>query len=119
TPTKRALIPRMYEKERMTFAEIGAEFNMTRQTVASNYRSMKATEDAYLPVKQNKKRGRRRRFNGEEVQAMIKSVDTGQARDAVDVRNQLFPQAPIRTVQHTLSENDRRGFIRRRKPYLS
>ena len=37
TPTKRALIPRMYEKERMTFAEIGAEFNMTRQTVASNY----------------------------------------------------------------------------------
>lgn len=50
---------------------------------------------------------------------MIESVDNGEARDGVDVRNQLFPNAPVRTVQNTLTQNGRRGYVRRKKPFLT
>lgn len=116
TPTKRAQIVRMREKENMSFTDIGAEFGFSHQTASRNYDQVVKSGDPYY---RKPKPGRRRRFTKHDMRHAATMIETGVARDGSDVQKKLFPTAPARTVRHALQEIGLNGRIRRAKPQLS
>lgn len=50
---------------------------------------------------------------------MKKAIESGEARDGADVKKQLFPTVPARTIRRELCEIGLNGRVRRKKPMLT
>lgn len=113
TPTKKAWIVDMRERG-MKFTEI-AQKGLPRSTISRNHAKMLKNSNLYAKAPG---RGRPTKMTARSVRQAVRACDNGTARDATDVKQQLFPELSVRTVQRHLLKAGLPGRIRRKSPYL-
>ncbi|KAJ7330453.1 hypothetical protein DFH08DRAFT_815358 [Mycena albidolilacea] len=62
--------------------------------------------------------GRKKRISDEELEEAIQRIDEGELIDGEDIRHEMFPTVPARTVHNTLSRVSLEGHAQRKKPVL-
>ncbi|KAJ6486633.1 hypothetical protein C8R45DRAFT_828510 [Mycena sanguinolenta] len=108
TPTKRAKVVRMHEKEKMDFHEIADKLGLKRPTVSQNYYQVVASGD---PYHYEPKSGCPRHFSPWDMPQAARMIESGEAHDGSDVQHVLFPEAPARTVCQALQEISLNGRV--------
>jgi hypothetical protein len=107
TPTKRAKLVVLHENCELTFDEIATRspFKHTTlhpSTLCRNYNQVKEhDEDCYWDGR--KGHGRKRKIPEEDLNEAIRRIDAGELIDGEDVRREMLPDVPGRTVRMQLT----------------
>lgn len=115
TPTKRARIVRMHDKEHMSFQDIGREFKISKSSAHRNYTQMKLLDD---PYHKSTNHNRKSLFSARDRRAAVQIIDSGKCHDGSDVQHALFPGIALRRVRKLLQQQGLNGRVRRKKPLL-
>ncbi len=115
TPTKKARIWTLHQNG-VGVSEISRSLSLHRSTVHRTLKQLSINPDFYAKTPQS---GRPRILNERDLRHAALLLARQEARNATDLQRKAFPQVAARTMRHNLAEIGLKGYVRRKKPYLS
>ncbi|KAF7370109.1 DDE-3 domain-containing protein [Mycena sanguinolenta] len=92
--------------------------SLNRRTLERNYKEVKAHGgDLYFNNRKGNA-GRLKAISDRDLEEAIRRIDAGEFVDGEDVRREMLPDVPGRTIRHVLSSVGLHGYVQRVKPNL-